>query len=230
MQLERYWPSELLALLSSSLIFVACQPDRALVPPKAAQIPVRSVVGPPVPDQVMGDFSTLARHIVAGLQDSRVRALIAESMKSPDARGMGLDLGDCASGSVVGQLLEAGSRRGGAPAAELCSRFQAAGGMTLYMSRDRLARWDSKVIPIVTAVVKPDQPITAPFLGYRSPDRTIQLDPAAPLEGPILIVLPFTHPSRWALSTPRPGRVEPRIMPPMTESKVVPATVVPTIR
>lgn len=189
--------SRILWLISIVLIAGGCSSEKSITSPVLVPAPARTVVGEPVTDVAMGHLSGLARHISAGLQDPSARGALVRLMKSDAARGIGIDLQACESGTVRG-LLEAGSRRGADPYDVVCRGLKGAAGVMLYMDRDRLAGWDSTVIPVVTAIEHPGKPIPAKFLGYRSPTRTIELSHPASLAGPILVVLPLLHPTRWS--------------------------------
>lgn len=216
----------LLCVLPQVWLF-GCAPDRQPLSPRAPHAPARTVSGPAIQDVAMGQLSPFARHIVAGLQDPQVRSRLVRAMKASHVRGVGIDLQDCEPNTVAGDLLEAGSRRGGSAAIDVCSSFKQSGGMTLYMDRDRLAHWDSTVIPVVTALQDPDH-VPATFLGYRSPTRTIELERDAPLAGPLLVLLPISHPDRWSERGPRPAIVRPSIVPNPPPSRTpVPPPVLP---
>jgi hypothetical protein len=192
---------------------VACAPERQPLSPSVPHAPARTISGPAVQDVAMGSLSPFARHVVAGLQDPKVRGKIVRAMKNSHVFGVGLDLEDCGPNTVIGDLLEAGAMRGGAAASHVCGSFQQSGGIMLYMDRDRLAHWDSTVIPVVTAIQRPEIAVPTTFVGYRSPTRTIQLYRDAPLDGPVLVLLPFSHPHRWNSRAARPARVRPLIVP-----------------
>ena len=144
----------------------------------------------------MGALSNAALAVAAGMQDQRVRAAVITAMRDSSALGVGLDLQDCGPGSRTRSLFDAAERRGVGQAAALCSWATARSGLVLYMDPDQLAAWSATVIPIVTAVEQPGHPLPAHVLGYRSPVRTIDIAADPNLKGPILVVLPITHPSR----------------------------------
>lgn len=186
-----------LVAITVTLAICGCNND---LPLRGGSItPAQTIIsGEPVSNPVMGDLSPVARQVVAGLQNPKVRGAIIRALRDPANRGAGIDLLDCSPGSAVGDLLQAGESRGGEGANTLCSAFRSWGGVTLYMAPDRLAAWDSTVIPIVTAIAHPDSALPATLVGYRSPARTIDLPADGSLQGPILVVVPYLHPKRYA--------------------------------
>jgi hypothetical protein len=144
----------------------------------------------------MGALSAIARHVSAGLRDSATRMAVAQAMKSGDAPTLGLNLHACEANAVVARLLVKGERAGGEPVAAVCAAIRQHRGMTLYMDPDRLRVWNGYSIPIVTALAAPDAAnLPSTFHGYRSPGRLIDLPSDGSEKGPILVVLPYVHPS-----------------------------------
>lgn len=144
----------------------------------------------------MGDLSGLARQLAAALQNPKLRAAVRRSLESGDPRMTALDLQDCQGASLAGQLLHEAERRGAGLAADACAQAIQARGMMLYIDRDRLAQWDSSVVPIVTAIESPGTSLPKTFKGYRSPSVTIDLPGDGSIGGPVLVVLPIPTPSR----------------------------------
>jgi hypothetical protein len=160
------------------------------------------LVGSVVTDNVMGNLSLVARQVVAGLGDPAVRQMVVEAMKDPKAAGAGLDLSACESGTIAANLLAAGEERGAERAEVLCSSIRRSGGLTLYMSKDGLTRWDGSFVPIVTAIENSHGRFPKQWKGYRSGQVTIELSADKPSPGPVLVVLRLRHPTRLA-SAPR---------------------------
>lgn len=184
-------------ILFTGAIVGACDRPMNVEPVRSVQ-PRPSVTGAPIRDKVMGPLSDLARHVVAGLQDPAVRGRLVRAMKDSSMTRRGLDLLDCDATAPLGAVLAAAEKRGGRSRALLCSSIRQSRGLTLYMDPDRLAGWDSTVIPIVTAVADPNQAIPNSFLGYRSPSETIDLPRDGSVGGPILVILPHLHRGRFA--------------------------------
>jgi hypothetical protein len=155
-------------------------------------------VGSVVTDSVMGNLSLVARQVAVGLGNPTVRQKVVAAMKDPGAHGAGLDLSACGSGTVAADLLAAGEERGAGSAEALCSSISRSGGLTLYMSKDGLRRWDGSFVPIVTAVENSRGKLPKQWKGYRSGQRTIDLFADKPTPGPVLVVLRLTHPTRLA--------------------------------
>jgi hypothetical protein len=176
----------------------ACERPTA-VPPGRISPPdhLRATV---VSDRTMGSLSAVALQVAIGLQDSRVRAAVNGAMKDSSAQGLGLDLQDCRSGGSARSLFDASERRGGQAADALCSSVLSLSGLVLFMDRVQLSNWDPSVIPIVTAMSSIGNGVPAHLLGYRSPDRTMDVTGDRNLKGPILVILPLPHPRRMAAS------------------------------
>jgi len=159
--------------------------------------PHATIVTPAVADPLMGDLSPIARHISAALRDSAIRHELATAMKNRLGSHMGFDLQDCNDGGTTTRLLRAGEVYGAGAASSICSQIGAHGGLMLYMAASRLAVWNPRVSPVVTALVAPSKPIRDRVIAYRSPDRTIDIaDPK--FVGPILVVLPYKDSKRVA--------------------------------
>lgn len=161
------------------------------------------MVGSVVTDNAMGNLSLVARQVVVGLGDPAVRQRVVDAMKDPGTAGAGLDLSACESGSIAANLFSAGEERGAASAEAVCSGMRKqSGGLTLYMSKDGLSRWDGSFVPIVTAIDNSRGPVPKQWKGYRSGQVTIDLSADKPTPGPVLVVLRLTNPARLA-SAPR---------------------------
>lgn len=171
--------------------------DRNTIP-TGISVPVyahAAILTPAVVDPLMGDLSPIARHIAAALRDSAVRYELAAAMKSHIGDHVGFDLQDCNKGGVSAHLLHAGEVYGAGAASRLCSTIGAHRGMVLYMAPSRLAVWNPRVSPVVTALAAPDKQIHDRVMAYRSPDRMIDIsDPK--FVGPILVVLPYANLAR----------------------------------
>jgi hypothetical protein len=149
-----------------------------------------------VSDATMGNLSAVAIHIVAGLRDSAVRYRIHDMLLERGNYGIGIDLQDCGPGGRAFGVLHAAEAHGGQRSDIQCAALKKLRGAVLFMEPGRLAAWNPRVIPIVTAIADPDAPLPKHFLGYRSPDRTIELTDKGGVGGPLLVVLPVLHPSR----------------------------------
>jgi len=202
--------------LTLVLISACDRQEVATTPIPAARY---STIVSAVPDDVMGELSPVAQHMVAALQDSSVRFRLAAAMKNPSFSGSIIDLQDCAGGqgSLVTDLMAAGERRGLGSAVALCEKLRARMGVTLYMSPSRAAKWDPATIPIVTAIASNSGRRQGSFKGYLSPSQTIDLPDDGAIGGPILVVLGYPHPNRLKTLKPTPFNVEVRPAP--TETK-----------
>ena len=178
-------------MLSAGAFVAACGESSPILPRREAP-PATTIVGIADNDETMGNLSEIARHISAALEDPRVRGAMVRAMKDSIYNPLGLDLSECGAGSVVGNMLRAGERRGGKDASTICDELTAGRGLILYMDRSRLHGWDSTTIPVVTAITNPDAPPRKSFHGYRSPDLVMDVPSDGSLGGPILIVLPVT--------------------------------------
>jgi hypothetical protein len=160
--------------------------------------PSRSVrpLAPAASDSTMGSLSLVAQNIVAALQDSSTRAAVNHAMKSPRGSLAGLDLQSCDVDATTKALFASAERRGGAAAASLCASIKARSGAVLYMAPEQLKRWTGASIPIVTARGSMDQALQKSVRGYRSPDRLIDIPLDGTMTGPVLWVIPISHPSR----------------------------------
>ena len=172
----------LLALVFSSSA-MACKDSQPFVPRREPPPPI-TISGAADNDATMGSLSELARHVAAGLQDARLRGEIVRAMKDSIDNPMGLDLTQCETGSLAGKVLFAGELRGGREASTLCDVLKGSKGALLYMDRERLMKWDSTTIPIVTAIANPDARLAKSFHGYRSPDLTVDVPSDGSLGGP----------------------------------------------
>jgi hypothetical protein len=157
---------------------------------------MKDVVG----NDAMGPLSGVARHVAAGLQDSATRMAIMRALKSPGQSRAGIDLQACRAG-VVSQLLLNGERAGAGAAKAVCDQMQALKGLVLFMDPDRLSAWDGSVIPIVTALARPDSLLAPSFHGYLTASRIVDLSRDNPPAGPMLVVLPYQHRSRGQIGT-----------------------------
>lgn len=163
----------------------------------SARVPVPA----PAADSAMGALSQYAQVVVAALGDSVTRIAVWEKLRSPSTPLEGIDLQSCGSDAVVDRLLLAGQRRAGRSAAEVCSALQKMPGAILYMDRSRLKQWDGTSIPLVTAIERPDDRLPKILTVYRSARRTMSVPSDGSTLGPVLVILPYTHPSH------RPGVV-----------------------
>jgi hypothetical protein len=189
-------------VLLAAFSLACAEPSTSILNTPNVISPIKqAALGPVVTDPGMGNLSSLAHQVVVGLGNPRVRMMVVEAMKNPAAAGAGLDLNDCASGSVVAQLLVAAEQRGAGSAATTCSDIGRWGGLTLYMAESGLRRWDGTFIPIVTALSARGPAVPKQWKGYRSGDRAIDLFADKPVPGPVLVVLPLTHPTRVANAT-----------------------------
>jgi hypothetical protein len=66
------------------------------------------------------------------------------------------------------------------------------------MDPDRAAQWSGREAPIVAAIATSGTALPATFVAYRSPELMIDLPSDGSLRGPLLVVLPFRHPTRAA--------------------------------
>ncbi|CAN5858451.1 hypothetical protein BH11GEM1_BH11GEM1_35140 [soil metagenome] len=199
-RLLRQRNSVLSGALLCALGTTACDPRLAAPSrPVAAAGPERTLLAALAPDSdaTMGALSAIARHISAAMQDSAVRVHVKMAlMQSTSA--VGIDLQSCDKDPAITELFASGERFGAGAAPTLCSFAKGRVGLVLYMDRDRLRNWSPSVSPVVTAIANPDQPIAKSFHGYRSPVRTIDVPSDGSLQGPLLVVLPYQHPSRHA--------------------------------
>lgn len=168
-------------------------------PPTGALAPVRSVA-PALHDAGMSDLSPVAQHIIVALRDSAVRVAVIDALKQSTNGHIGIDLSSCNGISLGAAIISTGERLGAGPASPICDRLRTGSGMTLYMSPERLARWNPTVIPIVTAIANPDQPRPVHIMGYQFADMTIDIsDPK--FIGPVLVVVPYAHGSHLTRRT-----------------------------
>lgn len=147
-----------------------------------------------------GRLSAVARHVVIALRDSSIRRELADSLRSPSGHAM-IDLSTCGKQSLGRRMFDRGEFFGAGSASSICA-IATRGRAVLYIDHALLAGWDSRTIPLVTAV---EQPHITPdsVLAYRSPDRTIRI-PAHDLTkiGPVLVVVSLADPAT-AHSTPK---------------------------
>jgi hypothetical protein len=155
--------------------------------------PVKAVA---VNDAGMGPLSAIALQVVAGLQNPHVRAALNSALRDTSALGYGLDLQSCDESGVARDLFAAGERRGAAPAEVLCESVKRMPGVVLHMDQHQLALWSPNTIPLVTALAHPEAMLPRHLTAYRSPTVTLDVLADTHLSGPILVVLPLTHPSR----------------------------------
>lgn len=145
-------------------------------------------------DSTMGNLAAFARLVVGGLRDSSVRQGVRSALMAATARP-GVDLQLCEGDEVARQLFAAAERHGLGSAANWCQAAMVRPGLVVYMDPEGLRSWDGTTIPIVTAIANPSRPLPTHFLGYRSTERTVELDGNLSRSGPILVVLPFVNPS-----------------------------------
>ena len=179
-------------LMLAALVLASCDRQRLVTDAPQPPAPVLAMTRAPAADPVMGQLSLIARHIVAGLQDPDARVHLIEALKANPDQWAGLDLELCEAEGPIARVLSAGARRGGH--ADMCTRIRGHGGVTLYMDPNRLATWHPNIIPVVTAIANPTTPLPRRFIGYRSPERTIEIPNDGSLSGPILVILGRAHP------------------------------------
>ena len=184
----------LLVIGAVALLLTACA-DRSQPTTAVASLKPKLDVSAPVTDKVMGGLSIVARHIVGALQDPAIRGNLVRALKTSSVPGQ-MDLQDCGPMSMTGKLLDRGEKAGMGNAASMCAFLASRPGVILFMDRDRLAGWDSTVVPVVTAIADPDNGEQLAHLGYRSPSRTILLPADGSYGGPVLVVLPLRYPGR----------------------------------
>lgn len=165
-----------------------------------ARMPSPSLAPPIVTDSVMGNLAPVARHIAIALRDPAIRGAIARALRSPSTSRVGLDLQSCSTSAPVKDMLAAGERRGAGAASTICSLVRQLDGAVLYMDPSRLTAWDTTVAPIVGAIASPDRGLPRQFAAYRSGTMMAALPRDGSLGGPILMILPYRHPSRGGRS------------------------------
>lgn len=200
----RQWAKSVILMLGSCMI--GCSPESATV----AHLPSPSLAPPALTDSVMGNLAPVARHIVVALRDPAARGVIARALRSQTTSRLGLDLQSCSSSASIKSILAAGERRGAGAASAICSLVQRLDGAVLYMDPNRLAAWDTTVAPMVGAIAHPERGLPRQFSAYRSATRITALPRDGSLAGPILMVLPYRHPSYGGRS--REGDQETRII------------------
>lgn len=182
--------------LAVTAMLASCDRERTVSPHAESNTPSPLLTA--VTDEAMGPHSALAQLIALALQDSAARFGLATALRTDSTARTGIDLQDCATSPVVVALLKAAERRGGATAAAACETMSRQRGLVLYMDPDRVAQWDGRESPIVTAIADPQLALPRTFLGYRGPNQTIQLPSDGSLRGPILVVLPYRNSARAA--------------------------------
>ena len=165
----------------------------------------------------MGGLSSIAQSISAALQNPSIRGALRDELSDP-SNVTGLDLQSCADGSIAQRVFDDASRRGFQGATSLCEMVVKRHGLTLYMDRDRLARWSPSVAPIVTAIEHPENALPSRLLGYRSPSRTIAFSNDSSYVGPVLLVLPHAQARRVANRGPELMDVKTRRYPAKTQT------------
>jgi hypothetical protein len=191
------------ALASILLTTMALACDQPPTATPMRQAPSRDLVSGPISDRTMGPLSELARRVSIAMQDPDARGAVVRAMKDSTSRQVGLDLTDCGTKSATRELFTAAEKRGAGLASTACADIAQRGSLLLYMAPDRLAAWDSTLVPIVTAVADLEADIPASFRGYRSPDVIIDIPSDGSLLGPILVIVPVLHPKRNASRPPR---------------------------
>jgi hypothetical protein len=144
----------------------------------------------------MGGLQTVALQIVRGIQDPHIRSRLAIAMRDSSNHGMGIDLTSCTGTSIAADVLQAGQRHGGGDAKFLCADLAKRGNFILYMDGTELRRWNEQTLPSVTVFAQPQLPVPPHLMAYRSPSRMIDIGNGRNIVGPMLVILPFKHPSR----------------------------------
>ncbi len=155
-------------------------------------IPVAS----PVVDSAMGGLSIYAQYVIAGLRDSVARMAVWRALKAPTTPREGLDLQSCGNLAAIDALFAAAERQGHGEAQTVCGALKGMRGAILYMDAERLKQWDGTSIPLVTAIADPNGHMPSQITAYRSTRRTVVLPSDGSTLGPMLVVLPYKHPSR----------------------------------
>lgn len=176
---------------------VSCERPTAvpLSPTMAPSAPTFVRLTAPVTDVAMGSLSPLARHLVAALRDPSLRRELAIALKDT-AASYSLDLQDCRTSSLAKRLFDAGEHEGFGSSSALCAQIVSMNGAILYMAPERLQGWDGSVIPLVSALARPDLPAPATIHAYRSTTRAVEISMAHPGEGPLLVILPVPQQRR----------------------------------
>ncbi len=151
---------------------------------------------PPVVDSAMGALSAYAQYVVAGLRDSAARMAVWRALKAPTTPREGLDLQACGTHPAVDALFAASERQGHGQAQSICVALKGMRGAILYMDAERLKQWDGTSIPLVTAIADPNGHMPSQLTAYRSTRRTVVIASDGSTLGPVLVVLPYKHPSR----------------------------------
>lgn len=207
-------------LMSILLALVPGACDETRIPTANQRSPhaYAEVLTPPVSDLTMGEYSSVARHIVIALQDSSMRRLLFDSLHARAGGGVLIDLTNCSTG-LSAQILAAGEHRGAGSASPICKTMQSGNGAVLYVNAQSVAAWGPNSIPVVTAISDLSAPVPLKLKGYRSPSRMIDIPFDSASFGPVLIVLPMLHPNRLASvnrrAQPLTRLTGPAVLPPL---------------